>query len=143
MSEHNWGPESSRTLVCVDSYHKGVPVGRFFHVYQDGTVFESLSQFLVKMEEMLEDVQKPQSYTATRTFASTVNSLFTEESPVTIRRGARATFEIRVIFRQHTSWQGIILWKEKNLEQSFRSVLELILLIDNALRSQTEIPSAS
>ncbi len=143
MQEHNWGPENSRTLVCVDSYHKGVPVGRFFHVYQDGTVFESLSQFLVKMEEILEEVQKPQSYTAPRTFASTIGSLCTEESPVIIRRGSRATFEIRVIFRQHTSWQGVIVWKERNLEQSFRSVLELIILMDSALRSLEDIPSAS
>ena len=49
-------------------------------------------------------------------------------------KGKVATFTIRVLFRQHTSWQGTILWLEKNMEQSFRSVLELILLMDSALR---------
>jgi len=51
-----------------------------------------------------------------------------------LRRGEQATFEMQIIFRQHTSWQGVITWLEEKMEQSFRSVLELILLMDSALR---------
>ena len=32
------------------------------------------------------------------------------------------------------NWQGSVTWVEGKREQSFRSVLELILLIDSALR---------
>ena len=47
--------------------------------------------------------------------------------------GKIATFAIKILFRQNTSWQGSILWLEWGEEQSFRSVLELIYLMDNAL----------
>ena len=47
--------------------------------------------------------------------------------------GALATFAVRLIFRQNASWQGSITWLEGEAEQSFRSVLELTLLMDSAL----------
>ena len=56
-------------------------------------------------------------------------------APLSARKGALATFQIQVIFRQHTSWQGMVVWQERHMEQSFRSVLELILLMDSALRN--------
>ena len=49
--------------------------------------------------------------------------------------GNAATFEMRILFRQHASWQGELLWLEKNTRQYFRSVLELITLLDSALRA--------
>ena len=52
-----------------------------------------------------------------------------------LTRGSAATFEMRVLFRQNASWQGELLWLEKNTRQSFRSVLELITLMDSALRT--------
>ena len=43
---------------------------------------------------------------------------------------------MRVLFRQHASWQGELLWLEKDARQSFRSALELITLMDSALRAE-------
>jgi len=48
------------------------------------------------------------------------------------------TFEIAVRFRQNATWQGQILWAEKNVRQNFRSVLELIKLMDQALADGAE-----
>jgi len=45
----------------------------------------------------------------------------------------KATFEISVKFQQNSTWQGQILWAEKNMKQSFRSVLEMLRLMDEAL----------
>ncbi len=45
---------------------------------------------------------------------------------------------MRILFRQHTSWQGVAVWMEKKLERKFRSVLELIMLMDSALRREEE-----
>ena len=36
----------AKTLVCVDSYEKGVLEGRFYNAWQEPARFESLSQFL-------------------------------------------------------------------------------------------------
>ena len=51
------------------------------------------------------------------------------------KKGSGTTFELKILFRQHSSWQGILLWKEKRISHNFRSVLELVILIDSALRS--------
>ena len=49
--------------------------------------------------------------------------------------GKLATFVIRLMFRQHASWQGSATWVEARAEEPFRSVLELILMIDGAIKS--------
>lgn len=43
------------------------------------------------------------------------------------------TFVLKVLGRQHGTWQGSILWVEEKREQHFRSALEMLKLIDEAL----------
>ena len=47
--------------------------------------------------------------------------------------GAKCTFEISVRFTQNATWQGQIHWAEKGQKQNFRSVLEMLRLMDEAL----------
>lgn len=135
MVKKTWVQESRKTLVCVDSYENGVMKGRFFDAWQETEVFDSLAQFLIRMEQLLDHRQEPQSYTQARTFASFLLPRETEGSPSRLRRGNLATFELQILFRQHASWQGNLIWRETGMEQSFRSVLELVILMDSALRS--------
>lgn len=51
------------------------------------------------------------------------------------RRGAKATFWIRVLYRQHISWQGEVTWVERQKKEYFRSALELLRLVDSALHA--------
>jgi len=127
------GWENRKTVVCIDSYDGGVLQGRLYNSCQEEGFF-SLSQFLVKMEQFLDQMQQPQSYTQIRKFSSLMHP--DQELPAGgLRWGKKATFEMQVIFRQHTSWQGVLSWREGKAEQRFRSVLELVLLLDSALRS--------
>ena len=43
------------------------------------------------------------------------------------------TFVVRIISCQKGSWQGEVLWADKNKKKSFRRTLELLKLIDSAL----------
>jgi len=45
----------------------------------------------------------------------------------------KGTFEISVKFMQNSTWQGQIHWVEKDLKQNFRSALEMLKLMDEAL----------
>jgi len=54
------------------------------------------------------------------------------------RGSTKCTFEIEVKFVQNATWQGQIYWAEKNLKQNFRSVLEMIKLMDGALEEVAE-----
>ena len=134
MVQRLWVHENRKTLVCVDSYENGVLQGRFYTAFQGMESFDSLSQFLVQMESILEENRAPQSYTASRSFSTFLQPDAVSTTSGDIRQGARATFELQILFRQHSSWQGLIVWQDKKIEQSFRSVLELILLMDSALR---------
>ena len=141
MLNQPWVKERNKTVICLDSYDNGVPVGRIYGPEADAVQFVSMSQFLIKMEELLDESKMPQSFTAPRTFAA-AEHLNTAAAPE-FQHGKLATFTLQVLFRQHTSWQGIITWMEERMEQSFRSVLELILLMDSALRHAAESDSAS
>jgi len=131
-----WGAEYRATTVCIDSYENGVLRGRFYNPYLSGwKSFCSMTQFLLEMEKALDTMDFPKAYTEARTFAPTPPIDF--GLPETeYRSGTEATFVIRVLFRQNASWQGSVTWLEGRQEQSFRSVLELILLMDNALGYQ-------
>ena len=134
MIQPLWVSENRKITICVDNYEEGILKGRFYHAAQGMCRFQSLAQFLLKMESVLEEMQEPQSYTAKRTFST---MRFPDEYPENdsvFRKGDKATFELNVLFRQHSSWQGTVVWKDRKFEQNFRSVLELILLLDSALR---------
>lgn len=89
-------------------------------------------QFLLVMEDLLDKLQFPQSFTAHRSFRmqpEPAPPLPSENEPHT---GKIATFSVRVIFRQNASWQGSVTWLEEKTEENFRSVLELVLLMHSA-----------
>ncbi len=132
-----WISETRKNLICVDSYEGGVLKGRLYSALGEDIRFSSLSQLLVKMEELLDCTQEPQAYTTPRRFAAVMEPSC-DQIPPFQRKGALATFELKILFRQNTSWQGLLTWREGGKEQSFRSVLELILLMDSALRAEEE-----
>ena len=136
MLQKVWVGENRKMTVCVDSYEDGVIKDRFYNAFQEMEHFESLVQFLIGIETVLEEQQIPQSYTALRRFSDLLPESELKTPLKRIRKGSRATFEVQVLFRQHSSWQGVIIWKERKTEQSFRSVLELIMLMDSALRTE-------
>lgn len=137
MTRKIWGHDSSTILLCVDSYTNGVLQGEYFNHLQEAVKFDSLSQFLIMVEEMLADSQAPQAYTTTRSFLPK-SRLGGSPTVLQHRQGEKATFEVKILFRQHSSWQGVIVWLEKQTEQSFRSVLELVHLLDSALKDSEE-----
>lgn len=127
------GNEFRTTVICVDGYEKKSFSGRFYNPYCEGESFESLTQMLLKMDDMFNEMRLPQSFTAVRAFG-TGNSERAKDVPgVTTQEGKLATFAVRILFRQNASWQGSVTWLEGSREESFRSVLELIFLMDSAL----------
>lgn len=133
MTTRAWGEEYRTTTVCIDSYENAVLRGRFYNPYlTGGQTFHSMTQFLLGMEQALDAMDFPKAYTATRTFAAPPEQ-WTGAAEEPYRMGEQATFAVRILFRQNASWQGSVTWLEGKQEQSFRSALELILLIDNAL----------
>ena len=136
MDKNFRGNEYRTTIVCIDSYEDGVPVGRFYNPYcPEGKSFSSLTRFLVSMEEMLDEMHFPQSFLAKRSFADAAPVFVSETAENKNPVGALGTFLVKVLFRQDADWQGSVTWVEGGRDESFRGVLELILLMDGALNS--------
>lgn len=45
----------------------------------------------------------------------------------------QATLRIRILFQENHTWQGLLRWDERGKEASFRSVWELIQILDEVL----------
>ena len=114
--------------------------------------FFDLIQMIEKMEEIFDEKSFPEAFLSPRILnpakIEAKKNNFVERADVmevmksTIEQsgqnGKKCTFEISVKFRQNATWQGTILWIEKNLKQNFRSVQEMLKLMDEALSDGIE-----
>lgn len=127
--------EMKSLQICVDSYEDKAIAGMLYHTsLPSGARFSNLMQLLLCIEHILDGMEFPRASTEKRRFTkgSTEFSLG-DDDPDTRRSGLLGTFYVRMMFRQNTSWQGSVLWKEGGSELVFRSTLELMLLLDSAL----------
>jgi hypothetical protein len=134
MSAKMWENGYQTTMICVDSYNECVLEGRFYNQYcPDGISFHGAIDLLKKMETILNEHKAVQSFSAVRSFTEKpAASVLTSSGEVNCK-GKVATFVTKVLFRQNASWQGSVSWVEGRNEVPFRSVLELLLLIDSAI----------
>ena len=125
--------------VCIDQYDDSVLRGRLYHPSVDGgRTFRSTIQLLMEMERILDASEHPKAYTARRTFAAPPEQ--TAAPPrETVCTGEKATFFLKILFRQNAGWQGSVTWLEGGQEESFRSVLELLGLLDSALSENKRV----
>ena len=138
MPMKQWGNAYRTTVVCVDSYDEHVLRGRLYNQHQpEGIAFRSVMEFLLRMEDLLDDMHFPQSFSAVRSFGAPPERTAASPPAAERQEGQRATFAVRVLFRQNASWQGSLTWLEEGKEESFRSVLELLLLMHSALDPET------
>ena len=132
--------ELNRTvMIYVDSYDRKIPVGRF-HIASEREIqtFHGLVQLLMKINRSLDRENFPQSFSELRKFQMPSRESVSQSQQLKQKQGETATFSLRILFRQNASWQGSVTWVEGNQEEYFRSVLELISLMDDALGYATE-----
>ena len=51
----------------------------------------------------------------------------------------KGTFIVKILNEQNSTWQGSVTWVEEQKTQNFRSALELIKMIDEALDEEKEL----
>ena len=138
---------SVRMRAEITSYKSGLVIGVLHSMYLDEPYeFSSLIKMIEKMEEIFDTKKFPQAFMKPRTFSDDKqgikklkaerNDIMKDAAKPNIKDetvSTQCTFEITVKFRQNATWQGQILWAEKNQKQNFRSVLEMLKLMDEAL----------
>ena len=135
MQERLWKNDPRTILICVDAYENKILKGRFYNkTLPNGAVFHSTIELLRSMECLLDTNQSPQSFVSIRSWNEAMTYSITPAQQSCV--GAYATFSVHILFRQNAGWQGTIHWFENNQRLCFRSVLEFLFLIDNALSTK-------
>ena len=145
---------STRMRATIIPFSNGAIIGELRSRFIDEPYrFTSLIQMIRKMEDIFDIKKFPQSSVKLRSFDKTPQGNEKREAESRIpmidnntdatvtdnQENARCTFEIAVRFRQNASWQGEILWAERNMKQNFRSVLEMLKLMDEALTEGSDV----
>ena len=111
---------TKEAILVVTDYHDGIMTGMLEHPrMRDPMKICSMSQLLLVLDSLLDLEECP-------------DHPLPLVKPV-IEETVLATFQIQVLFRECCTWQGKLLWKEMEREVSFRSVLELMQLLDEIL----------
>ena len=145
---------SMKVTAEVTVYKNSMLRGTLRSVYlEEPYEFTSFVKMIDKMEEIFDSKKFPQAFMKPRTFSETKpgapkrkaegNGTMKDSNKPNLKDEAvqsQCTFEINVRFRQNATWQGQILWAEKNQKQNFRSVLEMLKLMDEALTESAGEP---
>ena len=129
-------------VLCVNAVSGGRVQGVLYHSYsRDPVPFSNMGEMTFAMERVYDALKFPHPSTNTRTFvpAKSAGEVFQERSRIMSdesllsKHGDIGTFIVRVQHRQNSSWQGRITWMEEDKTVCFRSIWEMIKLIENAV----------
>ena len=131
-------------VLCMDGpIHWGQFPGRVYHGYRvDGARIGSFEQLINIMGHLFDELQFPRASMRDRSFAPEHHHprQFTRrkdrvmsDKEMLAKHGEIGTFIIRVQQRQNSTWQGRITWVEKDKTIRFRSILEMIKLIESGI----------
>lgn len=135
--------------VCVDGVQAGECTGRLFHYYTDRAIpFRSRFELLACIDALCDRIGYPQAAQQPRSFrrgqpaapAKKEVERRMSKDELFAQKGRMATFVVHVMHRQNATWQGTVVWAEKNQKASFRSALELIKLMDSAVEESLPDP---
>ena len=131
-----FGPRFRSTyVITAASYENKQLRGSLYSPQLDRSIpFDNLLQLLLVIEELMDRSNMPQRGMDLRMFQPQdyTQALLERPAPAA-HQPALASFSVTVLFRQNASWQGTVVWNERQLESHFRSALELISLMDGAL----------
>lgn len=112
---------SREAVVTVRTYEDGIMAGCLQHPrLKQKEEFHSLSQMVLLLNSLLDLEKCPnQPLPLVRVGQKEEESI--------------AIFRIQILFREHYTWQGRLIWQDEDMEMVFRSAIELIQLLDEIL----------
>ena len=123
--------------IHVTSYENRVLAGWVYNPYFGEQPFRSTLELVMLMEAQMDQLEYPQHTVQCHSFSRN------PKRPAALRHSRdggsfwrhrfAAAFQLQIIFRQNASWQGKLTWPKNHTAQNFRSLLELLMLLDSAL----------
>lgn len=143
MSTQSYIGSPNGVVVCVDRIAGQRVTGRLYHRYSEKAIpFFSAEQAVFLMEELFDRLQFPYPSTAGRTFTGEkklmmlpMQERIMKDGELLSKHGDLGSFIVRVQHRQNSSWQGTLTWMEQDQTIRFRSIWEMIKLIESAIET--------
>ncbi len=150
MDKSQWyiGSENG-VVICVDRIEDSELKGRMFHSYNSREVsFENTDDLIFSMFYLFEYLQFPRNATTLRIFGTEVRETparrvsdhigkdrkkIMTDKELLEQHGSVETFIVRVQRRQNSTWQGRITWAKEDKTVNFRSIWEMIHLMESAI----------
>lgn len=133
-------PRLAKVLVCVDQWSQDAFSGTFYHLFlPDAFPFTDRVDLILKMDRLFDELNHPQSQFRPRDIpprkrgegpAGPHSHTILKEGIRNRRPGRCATFFIQVLYRQNATWQGELMALDETAPVCFRSVLELLRLME-------------
>lgn len=132
--------------ICVDRLHQGAMQGRVFSSRLTAPlVFTDWSNLALRLERIFDQQKLPQAFQGARTFlcgiheAEDIASGDTAEGMsmelVRAQYGQLITFDMVVVTRRYSSWQGWVDWLDGSARQPFTGFLELLHIMEEKVSS--------
>ncbi|MCL1976155.1 MAG: hypothetical protein FWG61_08355 [Firmicutes bacterium] len=136
---------NSDLRICVDSIAQGQISGRVYgQRLEHPLVFADIGDMLLQIDDILNAQDYPRAFQRKRSFGVEQKStaplpielegVYMSKETVETSYGKIATYNVNITTRQNTSWQGIIDWLDDSPIITFRSALEFIHIINEAIK---------
>ena len=130
--------------ICVNKYENGDHEGVIWNQYEEQPrAYHGSLDLMGKIDDILDELHFPERSNMPREFGKEQKRF--NDAPMMPgkrvmhadsfqdKKGELATFIARVKFRQRSTWQGEVLWVEKEERLEFASALEMIKMVDDAV----------
>ena len=114
-------PKITEAILKVSSYQRGDLAGWLAHPRLESPAkIRSLSELVLSLSALLKQ-------------EDALIGCHAKEAHRTVENEVLATIRIQILFQEHYTWQGCILWEEQSIKIAFHSALELIQILDELL----------
>ena len=130
--------------VAVDEHEEGRIAGNVYSIrLTEPFYFKNMPDLLLQIEDLLDDQDFPRAFQRRRQFDQKANTApkkrniqprdgeagYMDADTVEQAKGEFCTFNLQIMTRQNTSWQGLIDWLDGSEKIAYNSVLELLRLL--------------
>ena len=113
--------------LCGQLHHHSIP---------KPIVFSGIEQLVKYADYIMKQPGFPESTVTYRKFSNGEAEMKDKPTELVTDYKGKATFVISVLYCQNATWQGTVKWVEGEKEEKFRSLLELIKLMDGIIEEE-------
>lgn len=146
---------AAKSVIRIYSCQDQILAGSVTNDYYGKTMyFQDVLQMAAILESLFDSLAFPQTSMGYRSFKATSKRRSLQQNNFMkvggimqtsethelepAKQKEKASFVVHVQFRQNATWQGTITWIDRGVTQHFRSVLEMIRLMTEAVESSGE-----